>query len=401
MKQILTIVWIFLTCQAYAQLGSTTGNGIVNINGNTNTYSSSILRLVKWSNNNAHIDVMDGKNLMFNYYSGGHVYFGTAANSAHSIFHKTGKLGINTLSLTSGFHLDVNGKSKFRNDIDVTGDAHVSNYLHVKGGRLYAYRDSDNWGVVYSKHFESPANQPLHLNYYSNSTTTVGIGGGNFEVKNNMQVGGKINNRLSLIAWGNPSYGHTNTSLVMNGIRKNGQWEVLGDGARTSIGVISTDIFGNIRIIAHHDPSVSNSKTMTDDQLFGGNTRMMISSSGNVGIGTTSTFGYKLAVNGSIGSREVTVENTSPWPDFVFQPDYELRPLNEVANYVAQHQHLPEIPSQEEVAENGINLGEMNAKLLQKIEELTLYLIEEHQTNQKLLKEVEVLKKKVNQLESQ
>ena len=385
MKLSLSTLFLFLYGFMYAQLGSNTGSGIVNINGNTDNYPSSILRLVKWSNNNAHIDVMDNKNLMFNYYTGGHVYFGTANSGSHSIFHKSGKLGINTLSITSGFSLDVNGQSKFRNNIEVSGNAHVSNYLHVKGGRLYAYRDSDNWGVVYAKHFDSPAGQPLHLNYYGSGTTVVGAGGGNFEVKNDMQVQGKINGRLSMITWGNPNYGHTNSSLVMNGIRTSGQWEVLGDGARTSIGLISTDIFGNIRIVAHHDPSVSNSKSMNDDQLIGENTRMIISSSGNVGIGTTNTFGYKLAVNGAIGSKEVVVETTSAWPDFVFEPDYDLPTLEEVEQHIVDQGHLPEIPSESEVAESGINLGEMNAKLLQKIEELTLYLIDQH-------KEIEELK---------
>ncbi len=94
----------------------------------------------------------------------------------------------------------------------------------------------------------------------------------------------------------------------------------------------------------------------------------------NVGIGTTNIGSYKLAVNGSIRSKEVKVE--ANWSDFVFFKDYELRTLEEVEQYINEKGHLPEIPSEAEVAENGINLGEMNAKLLQKIEELTLYMID-------------------------
>jgi hypothetical protein len=102
----------------------------------------------------------------------------------------------------------------------------------------------------------------------------------------------------------------------------------------------------------------------------------IISTDGNVGIGTTNTFGYKLAVNGTIGTKEVVVETTSAWPDFVFEPDYEQMTLADLKSYIKDNKHLPEIPTTAEVKENGISIGEMNAKLLQKIEELTLYIIQ-------------------------
>ena len=68
------------------------------------------------------------------------------------------------------------------------------------------------------------------------------------------------------------------------------------------------------------------------------------------------------------------------WPDFVFDKDYKLRTLQEVENHINEHKHLPDIPSEKEVKENGLSLGEMQAKLLQKIEELTLYTIELNKT---------------------
>ena len=94
-----------------------------------------------------------------------------------------------------------------------------------------------------------------------------------------------------------------------------------------------------------------------------------------VGIGTTTTGPHKLAVEGSIGAREVKVESTT-WSDFVFREDYELMSINEVENYIRENKHLPNIPTESQVKDEGINLGEMDAKLLQKIEELTLYVIE-------------------------
>jgi len=111
----------------------------------------------------------------------------------------------------------------------------------------------------------------------------------------------------------------------------------------------------------------------------------------SLGIGTFSTGTHKLAVEGSIGAREIKVE-ASGWSDFVFYKDYKLPTLEEVEQYITDNGHLPEIPSESEVTENGINLGEMDAKLLQKIEELTLYLIEQS-------KEIKELKTKNENLQ--
>jgi hypothetical protein len=98
----------------------------------------------------------------------------------------------------------------------------------------------------------------------------------------------------------------------------------------------------------------------------------ILGSSGNVGIGTTNPQ-YPLSVNGIIQAKEVMV-NTG-WPDYVFAPTYRLQPLSEVADYVRSEHHLPGIPSAAEVEEKGVSLGEMQSKLLAKIEELTLHLI--------------------------
>ena len=119
----------------------------------------------------------------------------------------------------------------------------------------------------------------------------------------------------------------------------------------------------------------------------------------NVIIGTlnTDTGNHKLVVEGSIGAREIKVE-PSGWSDFVFADDYMLPTLEEVATYIENNNHLPDIPSEKEVLDQGINLGEMNSKLLQKIEELTLYMIEAHKQTNALQQEVNKLKKELDAL---
>nr|WP_162989047.1 hypothetical protein [Pedobacter schmidteae] len=123
--------------------------------------------------------------------------------------------------------------------------------------------------------------------------------------------------------------------------------------------------------------------------------RMTITAGGDLGIGTTDPKGYRLAVNGKIRAQEIKVE-TSNWPDYVFAKNYQLSTLQETEKHIKEKGHLPGIPSAEDVKTNGIDLGEMNAKLLQKIEELTLHLIEMNSRLRVVENENAVLKKSIN-----
>ena len=119
-----------------------------------------------------------------------------------------------------------------------------------------------------------------------------------------------------------------------------------------------------------------------------GDASIVIDNQRRVGIGTTNPQS-RLAVNGQIRATEVKVLADISVPDYVFEPDYELRTLKETKKYIAENKHLPEIPSATEIGENGIDLGDMNMRLLKKIEELTLYQIE-------LLERIEELEKRVD-----
>ena len=120
-------------------------------------------------------------------------------------------------------------------------------------------------------------------------------------------------------------------------------------------------------------------------------------SADKVGINTKEIpSGYTLAVSGKTITEEVKVQLKSAWPDYVFKKEYNLPDLGFVENFVNHNGHLPEVPSKQEVEENkGVELGEMNTVLLKKIEELTLYLIEEHKTNKALSKRIETLEKMI------
>jgi len=126
--------------------------------------------------------------------------------------------------------------------------------------------------------------------------------------------------------------------------------------------------------------------------------RMSIDNSGNVGIGNTAP-DAKLTVTGLVHAQEVKVTVAAPGPDYVFEKDYKLTSLEEIKNYIDQNKHLPEVPSAKEMEKNGVQLGEMNMLLLKKIEELTLYVIEQNKEFKDLKSKNKKLEDKVTTLE--
>ena len=141
---------------------------------------------------------------------------------------------------------------------------------------------------------------------------------------------------------------------------------------------------------------LGNSENYINAELYGGlkfgvtgvpDAMVIEDYSGKVGIGVGGdhTFGEGLLeVNGTIRSQKVVVEE-SGWPDFVFDNDHELRPLPEIQNYIDENGHLPDIPSAKQIETDGLDLGELVKLQMQKIEELTLYVIElERRISEKL-----------------
>lgn len=147
--------------------------------------------------------------------------------------------------------------------------------------------------------------------------------------------------------------------------------------------------------------SASNGLSIVNEST--GQIAMYFSSNGNVSIGAVTNPQQKLVVDGTICSKEMRVSlNGSPcWADYVFADDYVLMPLKQLEAFISVNKHLPGVPTEQEVLDNGVELGRMDAKLLEKVEELTLYLIEQNkridqlaEENKRLQTEIEALKKK-------
>ncbi len=160
--------------------------------------------------------------------------------------------------------------------------------------------------------------------------------------------------------------------------RNNGKVGIGGVNPTTKLEVKQSgdSVDEGLRVVASGSSSTGN--LFMQDNLFkiqrgGQSNQLVLDNSGNVGIGTTS-LSHKLSVNGTIRSKEVIVE--TGWSDFVFEDGYDLRSLDEVEDHIEEHGHLPDVPSASVVESEGLSVGEVQKIMMQKIEELTLYVID-------------------------
>lgn len=198
-------------------------------------------------------------------------------------------------------------------------------------------------------------------------------------------------NRMMIDSKGQIGIGITSPTSKLHIYGNSGSLLKVENNLKSDAGIEFKTSLANFKIGAGVG-SATNSFVIYD--LKSNKNRMMINSTGQIGINTTTMGNHKLAVNGSIGAREINVD-LHDWPDFVFDEGYDQLPILELDKYIKKHNHLPNIPSEKEVLENGINVGEMNAKLLQKIEELTLYMIEQNKEIEKLKNNIEYLTQEI------
>ena len=293
----------------------------------------------------------------------------------HDVNSRMGYIGFgSTGNTTLHFDNETGGNFHFLNGNIGLGIANPGNY------KLAIHGTSSSYSTIKLTNDGNASNGIQFGNTSSNSNDGEAW---NFE-NGFFRIGTNNQERLRVTSSGNVGIGTTSPSFKLTVNTADEKHLRFENGSEQSFLLLKDD--GNLNLWVHGD----------DDMIFtrgtgGGTESMRITSSGSLGIGTTSTGSHKLAVEGTIGAREIKVEATG-WSDFVFEKDYKLKSLEEVETHITEKGHLPEVPSEAEVRENGINLGEMDAKLLQKIEELTLYLIEQN-------KEIQALKAKNVELE--
>ncbi|WP_179413725.1 hypothetical protein HDF19_13275 [Mucilaginibacter sp. E4BP6] len=135
--------------------------------------------------------------------------------------------------------------------------------------------------------------------------------------------------------------------------------------------------------------------------VHGGNI-VLQPAAGSVTIGTSNIPpGFMLAINGSGIATSFTVQSYANWPDYVFNTDYKLRSLDQVKTYIDQNHHLPDIPSADQVAKDGINLGEIDNVFTKKIEERTLYLIDKDSQVKDLQEKIKLREERIRKLEDE
>jgi hypothetical protein len=185
------------------------------------------------------------------------------------------------------------------------------------------------------------------------------------------------------------------------------KFQILGgtDASLTSNGYAQFGPTNTWNIVIDDNEIMARNNSAANDLLFqqdAGNILMCGLEQGRVGIGvqlaSNLATGYMLSVDGKIISEELRIQNSNNWPDYVFADQYELMPLDELKASIELNKHLPNIPSAVVVAEEGILIGDMQKRMMEKIEELTLYILDMNEANKRQQAEIEELKSKLSEL---
>jgi hypothetical protein len=292
------------------------------------------------------------------------------------------------------------------------------------------------WTELIAPASGSTSNWTLNgANIYNNNVGNVGIGTNTPATKFTIQTGinttgwthvGRVNGIDSIVA--GEAIGGVSTAigafsehtlrLVAGALGRIQVYPtgavVIGDNNAPSVGRLTVKTTNNADGISHIGENGNILKTRMGGTSAGigtfSNTHMRIfansisaititGSNGNVGVGIDFPVN-KFEVNGTIRSKEIIVEAIN-WPDYVFDKKYKLPTLNEVEKYIDQNKHLPNIPSAAEIEKNGLHLGDTQKKMIEKIEELTLYLIKANKNLEKAMNDIIILQTKLTSLQNE
>lgn len=347
----------------------------------------------------------------------GETFIGIGKTTPSSMFDINGSLS--SFSLSTGTATlgatTINGNTAIQGALNISNGI-ISNYSDLSSYPLrFKTTNSDDWGIMQTTQNYGDAGE-----FYGMGLKIRDDGMNGFFIKDNASGNYRMVIRHGKIGIGTDDPHQTldingtinATEILRNGQQLNtSQWTTSGSSIYYNAGNIgigttnpilplhistgmqigtSTTANQNFHWVAHDWSGIWGLRLYSGNN--GAGTHLMtITNNGNIGIGTpTPDANYKLSVNGHVRAKEIKVE--ANWSDFVFKPDYHLMSLSDVEKYIQENGHLEGIPTEQEVNENGVDLGVTSSKLLQKIEELTLYVIEQNKRIEKLEKENENLK---------
>lgn len=295
------------------------------------------------------------------------ITFGVFSQSASSnnVLNSTGLTAINSTT-NAGYKLSIGGATKlFGNGTNVVGSPtlYLTNNTATTG-RNYFINSDDNGTFQITDGTSTPVSRFVVTNLGN-----VGLGISSPDAKLHVNGNTVFQGLNTGIEYRDASgFNHFQMGLV-GSIAAYSRFGQAGDFV-----IAKVNSSGNIYISNQQSGAIH----FTTGSSYANENIIMSVLGNNVGIGTTDTKGYKLAVNGSAIFTKAVVKVFSTWPDYVFDDHYKIPSLSYIENFIKTKRHLPGVPSADEINKDGIDLASFQSTLLQKTEELTLYIIDQN-----------------------